>query len=305
MVDVIVLENDTLSKYFSLPNSNTTVLLLGKNPYNFVSRNSDTLVVTIGDSWTWGADLTQMLDYNLHIDRMEDDAYRLENVYGGVLSKILGSDFLNLGESGSGNWHIARKLNELSKISHELNYKNIIIISVFTDTARDFNSLDDVNIDYRSWLLDNITKDYKSYDGLLAFINQQISEKIYNSVQTLDKRYKVYFGTNFVDPIGYKLLDPYFLNKTWLEIICQTANIEYKPAQCHMVFPWVIEKFNSLFDFAPELDRLTWLQWVNELTNNANARAATCRNDAVIFNQLLHPTAKYHKCFAEYILDHL
>ena len=28
------------------------------DPFNFVSRDSDTLLVTIGDSWTWGADLT-------------------------------------------------------------------------------------------------------------------------------------------------------------------------------------------------------------------------------------------------------
>jgi hypothetical protein len=301
---MVVLTNNTLSKYFSLPNRNTTALLLDKNPYDFISRDSDTLVVTIGDSWTWGADLTQINNVKLHIDRLEDDAYRLENVYGGILAERLSADFLNLGESGAGNWHIVRKITELSNISHELNYKNIIVISIFTDLGRDFNSLDDVDIDYRSWLINNIT-DSKSYYGFLKFINQQISKKILQSVSGLDKKCKLYFGTNFVDPLGYDELQDYFLDHTWLEVICEKNNINYRPEHCYMVFPWVIKKFNSLFDFAPELDRTVWLEWINEITDRANVRAEVCSRDSIIFNQLLHPTAGGHKQFAEYLMSQL
>ena len=301
---MVVLTNDTLVNYFSLPNKDTTVLLLNKNPYDFISRNSDTLVVTIGDSWTWGADLTQIKNNTLHIDRLDDDTYRLENVYGGMLAKNIKADFLNLGESGAGNWHIARKLEELLKISNELTYKNIIIISIFTETGRDFNGLDDVNIDYRGWLLNNVTN-FTSYYGLLLFINEQISKKIYNTILKFDKRYKIYFGTNFVDPIGYDLLENYFLKRTWLEIICDYNNLKYIPTKCYLVFPWVIEKFNSIFDFAPETNRNDWLTWINEITDSANKRADLCKNDGKNFNQLLHPTVSNHSCFADYLMNQL
>jgi hypothetical protein len=300
---MIELSNDNLDHYFSLPNANTTELLLGKNPYDFVARKSNTLLVTIGDSWTWGADLTKE-NNGLHIDRNRDDANRLTSVYGGILSEQLQADFLNLGESGAGNWHIVRKLSELADISHNLNYEKIIIISVFTETARDFNSLDDVTIDYQDWLINNIV-DYNSYYGFLKFINQQISNRIVASLNRLSSKCKVYFGTNFIDPIGYEALHEHFLNHTWLEIICQCNNLKYVPNNCYVVFPWVIEKFESLFDFAPELDRTQWLTWVTELTDFANMRAELCKQDSNNFNQLLHPTAKNHKHFAEYLIKQL
>ena len=301
---MIVLTNDTLANYFSLPNKDTTVLLLDKNPYDFISRDSDTLLVTIGDSWTWGADLTQKNNNKLHIDRLEDDTYRLENVYGGILAQKLTADFLNLGESGAGNWHIAQKLEELLKISTELKYKNIIIISIFTEIGRDFNARDDIDVDYRDWLLNNIT-DFKSYYGFLSFINEQISKKIDTVVSKFDDRYNIYFGTNFVDPIGYDLLEKHFLKRTWLEIICEYNNLEYVPTRCHLVFPWVIEKFDSIFDFVPDLDRVNWLTWINEITELANKRAELCKNDGKNFNQLLHPTAANHHYFANYVINQL
>lgn len=301
---MIELSTSNLDQYFSLPNKNRTALLVGKNPYDFVSRNSDTLVVTIGDSWTWGADLTQIKTRQLHIDRLSDDEFRLNNVYGGVLAKDLDADFLSLGESGAGNWHIACKLNELAAISKYLKYKNIIVVSIFTETGRDFNSHFDVDIDYRSWILNNIS-DVASYYNLLGFINEQICKKIHSTLENIDSRFKFYFGTNFVDPIGYDLLQNYFLDHTWVQIICKDKNINYVPDRCYLVFPWVIEKFNSLSDFAPEIDHVAWLKWINDITDCANVRANLCCNDGINFNQLLHPSAKNHKIFADYVLKQI
>jgi len=300
---MIKLSPDNLIQYFTLPNVNTTESLLGKNPYDIVTRDSNTLLVTIGDSWTWGADLTAK-HIGLHIDRNCDDNYRLDNVYGGVLADYLQADFLNLGEPGSSNWHIARKLAELANISHDLSYQKIIIICIFTETGRDFNSLDDVTIDYRDWLINNVV-DYTSYYDFLKFVNQQISAKIIKSLTSLSSACKIYFGTNFVDPIGYEQLQEYFLDYSWLKIICQRNNLAYMPDACYMVFPWVIEKFECLFDFAPELDRDQWLIWMSELAEDANVRATLCKKDSVNFNQLLHPTASNHRYFAEYLLTQL
>ena len=286
------LTNDNLSHYFSLPNADTSAVVCGENPYSFVGigESTDTLLITIGDSWTWGDDL--------------DEKIRLNSVFGGVVSNELKADFLNLGEPGAGNWHIVRKIKELAQIASTLDYKKIIVISTFTETARDFNSKDDLEIDYQSWLLNNIT-DADSYNGFLKFINQQIADQIHQQLLTFDSRYEFYFATNFVEPLGFEVLQQHFFDKSWLQVICDRQGIDCRPDLCYLVSPWIIEKFDTVFEFVPDLNRNTWLEWINALTDSANLRAQTCRNDQDNFLQLMHPTKKNHSCFAEYVLSKL
>ncbi len=202
---------ETVRRYFSLPDERRTANLSGKNPYDFIRRRSDNLIVTIGDSWTWGADLTQQKYNVVHIDKLEDDDYRLNHVYGGIISKTLQTDFLNLGEPGSDNYFIANKLKELHKIIDQLDYDSVTVICVFTEVARGFLGPDDNDIndiDYSSWLKNNIHKD-SDYYKFLKFINSNIADQI---VPLLDKL-TVKFATNFVDPIGFEKLESNFYQK--------------------------------------------------------------------------------------------
>lgn len=302
MVDekILQFDNEIIYDHFSVASPQDSVTVVGKKLFDFVDRRSKTLVVSIGDSWTWGADLTQENIKVAHLDRTKDDEYRIKHVYGNVLAHRIGADFLNLGEPGSGNWYIEKKLKELFAIQHRLNYDRVLVIAVFTDLGRDFNSHNDVEIDYRSWLLDNIRSSGDYYE-FLKFVNYNISQSIYKIIPNFFDRYQFIFSTNFVDPIGYDLLDPWFLPKTWLEIICSHNQIDYRPEKCYMVFPWVIEKFESVFDMAPELDRGHWLEWINEITNDANIRAQVCFRDNINFGPLLHPSAPNHACWSDYL----
>jgi len=295
------LSSENLYDYFSVATSQDSATLVGKQLFDFVDRQSDTLVITIGDSWTWGADLTQTRLQGTHLSRLHDDAYRINNVFGNQISQVLNADFLNLGESGSGNWHIYKKIKELYNIADQLHYDKIIVISVFTELGRDLNSTNDIDIDYRSWLLKNI-HDYTDYYNFFEFINSQIAQKIYDLILKFDSKVQWMFGNNFVDPIGYDVLDPWWIPETWLQIIFQTNGKQYMPNQCYTVFPWVIEKFEMVFDVAPELDRITWLKWITEISEHANQRANMCLNDNVSFGNLLHPLAHNHKCWSDYLI---
>jgi len=298
------LDNLNIYDFFATASSRDSLTVVGKKLFDFIDRGSKILVVTVGDSWTWGADLTQEKLKGIHLDRLADDQYRIEHVYGNVLAKKIGADFLNLGEPGSSNWHIDRKLKEFHQIKHRLSYDRILVFAVFTEVGRDFNSHCDIEIDYRSWLLENIKEPVDYYD-FLRFINTQITSSIFTVISEFDHRYQFFFSTNFVDPIGYDLLQSHFVSKTWLEIICEKNKIEYHPNKCYMVFPWVIEKFDSVFDFAPELDRNQWLTWINEIVQAANIRRAVCFQDNINFGPLLHPRALNHACWAEYLHENL
>jgi hypothetical protein len=297
---MVIFNNDNIHDYFSPATESDSATVVGKRLFDFVDRRSKTLIITIGDSWTWGADLTQHNETTLHLDRRADDDYRINTVYGNVLASRLNADFLNLGESGAGNWHIVRKLNELKTISNQLTYDDILIVGVFTECGRDFNSHCDLNVDYRSWLLNNINAADRYY-GFLEFVNSCIAESVLSIIQQLDSRFRFVFATNFVDPIGYDPLQPWFVPQSWLKIICTEQQLDYQPDQCYMVFPWVIEKFEAVFDMAPELDRLTWLSWISKVTEQANIRAKLCQQDNKNFAQLLHPTAVNHLCWANYL----
>lgn len=286
---------DTIKDYFSLPTEKRTTALVGKNPYDFVSRNSDTLLITIGDSWTWGADLTQVKHKGTHIDRLADDEYRLNNVYGGVLSTRLGSDFLNLGESGSGNYYVLEKLQELKCIVDQLEYKRIIVVCVLTEAAREFDSLYDRKVDYYKWLSANT-----DYDMFLKFINSNISQQILE----LGLNVELYFSTNFVDPIGFECVQDQFLSRTWLQTWCDYKGLLYSDT-CYFVSPWIFEKLENIFTICPDLDRTEYLKWSTHALESANKRAAMCKQDNVNFGQLLHPLAEGHRVWAEYLYNEL
>ena len=65
--------------------------------FDWIKQNRKTLVVTIGESWTWGDSLgkTQHKIF-------DDKEFRLANVYGRRLADTLQADFLNIAKPG---WH--------------------------------------------------------------------------------------------------------------------------------------------------------------------------------------------------------
>ena len=57
---MVGLTSDNLYDYFSVATEKDSVTVVGEKLFDFVDRRADTLVVTIGDSWTWGANLSQI-----------------------------------------------------------------------------------------------------------------------------------------------------------------------------------------------------------------------------------------------------
>jgi hypothetical protein len=294
----------TLPNYFSLPDESRSNFLLGKNLMDFISRNSNRLLITIGDSWTWGADLTQEKTRELHHSRLSDDNYRLTNMFGGVLSEMLDADFLSLGESGAGNNTMYLKLLELSKILNDLEYDQIDIICVFTEVGREFDSQFDKSVDYYSWLKKHVSMP-QDYDKFMSFVNSLISKNIIDLISKFNKNVKIKFGTNFVDPIGFELLGEHFLNKSWLEIWCEHKGISY-PEKCYVVSPWVIEKFKkSILSICPELNESLFLEWAIDNGDKSLERVKICSRDNVNFGPLMHPLVAGHRLWAEYLRDNL
>lgn len=171
----IKLSENNLLDYFNFGES---WLVCDVNPLpatDFVSRNSDTLLVTVGDSWTWGASL--------------NPNKRKNQVWGNLVSEMIGADWLNLAQPGQSNQWMANRCRELYNISAELEYKKIVVVVVFTGAARSL----DQDFDYIHWFENNSIHDF------LPMLNTKAVRTITNKPSNVE----LYLSSNMVDPLGY------------------------------------------------------------------------------------------------------
>lgn len=279
------LDDACLSEYFTLPTQDISHLQPGTNPFNFEYRTKDTLLVTIGDSWTWGDDL---------------GINRKSEVFGYLLSNTLSTDFLNLSSPGAGNQYIHLLFTELVKVAGLLDYKKIIVIITFTEVGRDFNGWFDRTVDYSSWLRNNI-KVSDDYNKLLAWLNSKMAESIKYHAQTINNL-QLISATNFVNPIGLELLAESFVEKSWLDVYYETMFNQRIVGDCYFVSDFIFEKLIGVLDLHWGLDRNTYIKWANSNLELAASRLSYLKNDK-FFVGLNHPNAQLHKIWADYLLE--
>ena len=275
------INNQLLQTHFTLPNPGISHHDVGFNPFNFIDRNQDTLLVTFGDSWTYGDDLTPN----------NDREYRLENVFGNQLSKRIGADYLNLAVPGSGNQWTPVLFEEFVQL--ELEYKHIVAIITFTEIGRDFNGWFDRNVDYASWLRNNIHSS-QDYTKFLQWQNNQVATKITMLADRLPNL-KLLVSTNFVDPIGFEPFGNRQLDKTWLEVYRGKMD-----DVCYFVSPYIIEKYRSVLELEWSLDKTTWLEWANKCLVQSEQRLDIIK-DPQYFRGLYHPLIEGHRAWADYL----
>lgn len=269
------LSTETLPQYFTIATPENSHYTQPTNCFDFVDRNSQQLLVTIGESWTYGSELHN----------------RLEQTFGGVISLHYHWDWLNLGLPGSSNFYIASKVEELAKLSCSLKYKKIIVCCLFTEIGRGFNSHEDMHIDYRNWLDNNITKSDDFYK-LLMMMNQDCVDRILKASQD---KFTVIFGSNFVHALG--LPQDKTVPKTWFEIL----NIQC-PATTYTGTTGA-NRFTQLIDFLTNDQKLLYKAWFPEIVSRAKYADDICFK--ICSDHVSHPNAAQHRKWAEYLIEYI
>lgn len=110
------------------------------NPYSFRQwyhediQDRDTLLITVGDSWTWGDHLGR-IDW----ETATDDPVRLTQIYGRLLANSLDADWVNLARPGCSNYWMLEQLQNVH--AHLLRvkdrYKKIHVIVTLTEDLRE------------------------------------------------------------------------------------------------------------------------------------------------------------------------
>jgi len=258
------------------------------NGFDYVRTGNSKLLVTIGESWTWGDSLRSSWK-----DRTEDKEYRLANVFGGQLANMLAADFLNIAEPGQSNLWITDHFKLFSDNVEQFNYDEIIVVLTLTEVGREFQGDRDT--------LRNYCSDLENITHVDEFINQ-LSKYISDNIQTIKTdSYKLVIGTNFVDS-NYDLP---VLNKTWVDIIADELSISIK-RPCFVVGSWVFDRFTQLLEYAKLYHKEQYLSDILRAMNAAAERTDFLLSSPYNFKVASkHPTPEGHKLWAEYIFKTL
>ena len=258
--------------------------------FDFLQRNCKKLVVTIGESWTWGDSLGQ----TRHPD-YDNKQFRLSHVYGRQLADMLDADFLNIAEPGQSNLWIAQHFQLFLNNLTEFLYDEIIVVLTLTEVGREFNGDRDQDRNYHADL-----KNVSNLNEFLLALSSYITKDILNVKQ---HDIKLLIGTNFVDS-NYSHQLP-VLKKSWVDIISQELQLPIaKP--CYVVGSWVFDRFDALLEFCPNYKKENFLQ--DMLTHMNMASQVTDFLLASQFNYKKaskHPTTEGHTLWANYLHNQL
>jgi hypothetical protein len=171
-----------------------------------------------------------------------------------------------------------------------------MVVITFTEQGRDFDGWFDRDIDYRSWLLENI-KTASDYTEFLAWQMTNMAQRIRSAAAKISNL-ELIVGTNFVDAIGLEPLKSYLLPKSWIEVYTNQC----MDHSCYIVSPYIIShKYHQVLDMCWELDQSVFLTWAESQLDSALKRANVLQNPRLFCQD--HPRIAGHEAWADYIKD--
>jgi len=263
--------------------------------YHEEVKNSDTLLMALGDSWTWGDGLGSTL-----AGKVQDDTeHRLTHIYGNQLSKLLNSDFVNAARPGCSNLEIFKNLQTFLPAVVD-KYKKIYVVVTLTENGREFNESPDWPI-VADWnqlpdTLDGLLEDYerRMFENFINFTNQ------YSNVELrIGRSFTFSYDTNRTQ------FSPTHVAESWVEILEKNQTHQdvypkdirvlsyraFTPIQEFLMGQKIFQKYkHGMFDLLSNMDvGLTWLE---------NS----------IFNQKVytkHPNEYAHQLWAKYLFSNI
>ena len=265
-----------------VPNSDN---IADQNEFYHDCNNRDMIVITAGDSWTWGDSL--------------DKNKRLSQVYGRLVAEQFNADWINIGSRGRSNSWVL-KLIEYLILDISAHYQNIKLIITLTENGRDIETPYTFPYDYRGEY-NNINDDVY-LDKVLEGAEKFWSNQLLNIRNACHSSTTITVGQNFVwnniNPIsGIKML-----NDNWIEKLADSQSIS-RPIRTNLVTGWIFPNIEYVLDRVP-ISKTNFNKWALpkiELATKVNEWL-----DQSKFNykkQSKHPTAEGHQIWADYILE--
>lgn len=261
------------------------------DPYHVEINNKDTLVVTIGDSWTWGDSLEK----------------RLDEVYGKLLSTHYDADWVNIGGCGYSNSWILLCAHLIASQSAKLaKYKQVVFVITLTENGRDIQGYSSRPFDYIS-AYQKLAGSTKLYDCALTDIENEWYNNIVKLGNLVGNNTKIVLGQNFVWHSNLAAIahpSIIVLEDNWIEVLADYQKM-HRPIRTNLVTGWIFDSINTINAILNIKNTTPFKSWslpyidlanqVNEwldLSNLNNKKASK------------HPRALGHRIWADYIIQH-
>lgn len=294
-------------------------------------RGKDHLLVTIGDSWTWGDSLGPI---NIDSDDIWDDYdHRTTNIYGYHLSNLLDCDWVNIAICGASNLPILLEAHKfLTTI--EKQYSKVTVVITLTESGRELTSNNILNkeADYNfikgsSWPsfkeviagnnldivlnecyesnytvgyeidLYHAIKDFKDINDFLI----KYEACTFKLVKQLFKTAIV--GRNFSNTydVNKSILGNNLLDKTWVDVIAERGNLEPYPSNLRIMS---MMGLTPVLQFAKSLPKEQLIDLIDMASLGIDWLVNSPYNTRVNVGSK-HPNEQAHRWWAEYLYQHI
>lgn len=252
-------------------------------------QGKDTLLVTVGDSWTWGDHLG-----NIDWDKASDDPCRLQQVFGRLLADQLNSDWVNLARPGCSNYWMLEKMQDIGHHFINSNYKKIYLVLTLTEDLREATYSRRIHVNP---IYQQMWQDSKSIEHFLQIVENHLFDRLqhyFNYVPVVP-----FVSRAFTDSWQTR---SWMLDKTWCDVIqekVQFSNYQRPvPFIAQMSIDPLTEKYISQtperkLEFLDIMDRVG-TRWEFLGYSKYNLKGSTC-----------HPNPAGHKLWADYVFSQI
>jgi hypothetical protein len=270
------------------------------NPYSYRQwyeediTGKDTLLIQIGDSWTWG-DHLGCIDW----DKASNDPCRQEQIVGRKLSNLLDADWVNLAKPGCSNYWMLEQLQNIEPHLHRVQnqYQRICVVVTLTEDLRESKYSRRINVDrpYKSFWDDSASiKDFLIKVESYLLLNLETYFKNLPFVQ-------VKIARAFTD-VWPENESPLLLPKSWCDVIQDKINFDNYQKPVPFIGQMSIDPLTEKFiahrperkqEFLDIMDRVA-TRWNFLGASDYNLKGSTC-----------HPNPAGHLLWAEYLYSQL
>lgn len=255
-------------------------------------QNRDTLLITVGDSWTWG-DHLGCIDWNV----ASNDPVRLTQIFGRQLSNMLGADWVNLARPGCSNYWMLEKLQDIQPFIQSATYKKIYVIVTLTEDLREATYSRRINVDTPYQGLWNRSI------GITDFLVQVESYLLRNLEQYFNQLPAVtaHVQRAFTD-VWPANSSPLLLDKSWCDVIQDNFNFNNYQKPVPFIGQMSITPLTEKYIVQNPERKLEFLDIMETVGTRWNFLGASPYN---LKGSTCHPNLAGHQLWAEYLFDHL
>jgi hypothetical protein len=262
--------------------------------YHSEINNSDSIVITLGDSWTYGDGIP--------------DPHRHSMIYGKLIAKQLDADWLNVGCRAWSNSYVLSHLNYIIEQLTSCSYSKIYVIITLTENGRDIDRTPHYDFSCLP-KFNELGETEEFYQALLDEVEDYWCNSINSIVSKMDSRYTVVVGNNFVwhNRIESNLKDCVIIpNRNWIECLA-TAQSLPDPIRTNLVTGWIFDNINENVHREIKVkSKSAYNSWALPLVEKATEVNAWLDSSAMNNNRSSkHPNGNGHKVWADYILTFL